>query len=49
MPPMQEGFTDISHNANDDQPAMRTNFKNGMRLMGREIEAMFLWQNQKVN
>ena len=39
---------DINHNANDDLPAMRTNFKNGMRLMGREIEAMFLRQSQMV-
>ena len=41
---------DINHNVGDDDdlPAMRTNFKNGMRLMGREIEAMFLRQSQMV-
>ena len=41
---------DINHNVDDDddQSAMRTNFRNGMRLLGREIEAMFLRQSQMV-
>ena len=39
---------DINHDANDDLPAMRTNFRNGMRLLGREIETMFLRQSQMV-
>ncbi len=28
---------------------MRTNFKNGLRLVGREIEAIFLRQSERVN
>lgn len=39
---------DISRSDRDDQPAMRTNFKNGMHLVGREIEAMFLRQSEMV-
>ncbi len=29
----------------DGLPAMRANFRNGLRLVGREIEAMFLAQS----
>lgn len=32
----------------EDLPDMRANFKNGLRLVGREIEAMFLKQSQMV-
>ena len=39
---------DINRSDSDDQPAMRTNFKNGMHLVGREIEAMFLRQSEMV-
>ena len=38
---------DISHGPGDDGlPAMRANFRNGLRLAGREIEAMFLRQSE---
>ena len=33
----------------EDLPAMRANFKNGLRLVGREIEAIFLRQSEMVN
>ena len=37
---------DLNHNSGDDDlPAMRANFRNGLRLVGREIEAMFLRQS----
>ena len=40
---------DISHGPGDDGlPAMRANFRNGLRLVGREIEAMFLRQSEMV-
>ena len=40
---------DISHCPGDDGlPAMRANFRNGLRLVGREIEAMFLRQSEMV-
>ncbi len=32
----------------DDLPAMRTNFRNSLRLVGKEIEAMFLAQSAMV-
>ena len=32
----------------DDLPAMRANFRNGLRLVGREIEALFLKQADTV-
>ena len=32
-----------------DLPAMRADFKNGLRLVGREIEAIFLRQSEMVN
>lgn len=40
---------DLNHNPDDDDlPAMRTNVKNGPRLVGREIEAMLLRQSEMV-
>ena len=40
---------DISRGPGDDGlPAMRANFRNGLRLVGREIEAMFLRQSDMV-
>ena len=39
---------DINSDASDDLPAMRANFRNGLRLVGREIEAMFLRQSEMV-
>ena len=36
------------HPGDDDLPAMRTNFRNGLRLVGREIEAMVLRQSNMV-
>ncbi len=40
---------DISRGPGDDGlPAMRANFGNGLRLVGREIEAMFLRQSDMV-
>ena len=32
----------------DDRPALRTHFRNGLRLVGKEIEAMFLAQSARV-
>ena len=32
----------------DDRPAMRANFKNGLRLVGKEIEALFLKQAETI-
>ncbi len=32
----------------DDRPALRTNFRNGLRLVGKEIEALFLAQSVRV-
>ena len=32
----------------DDLPAMRANVRNGLRLVGKEIEAMFLRQSDMV-
>ncbi len=32
----------------DDRPALRTHFRNGLRLVGKEIEALFLAQSARV-
>lgn len=39
---------DINGGDGDDQPAMRANFRNGMRLVGKEIEALFMRQSDAV-
>ncbi len=40
---------DINHSPDDDDlPAMRANFKNGPRLVGRGIEVMFFRQSESV-
>ena len=41
--------SDLNRGDREDLPAMRTNFKNGLRLVGREIEAIFLRQSEMVN
>ncbi len=41
--------SDLNRGDSEDLPAMRTNFKNGLRLVGREIEAIFLRQSERVN
>ena len=41
--------SDLNRGDSEDLPAMRTNFKNGLRLVGREIEAIFLRQSEMVN
>ena len=39
---------DINGGDGDGQPAMRANFRNGLRLVGKEIEALFLRQADTV-
>ena len=39
---------DDINGGDEDQPAMRANFRNGLRLVGKEIEAMFLAQSAMV-
>ena len=41
--------SDLNSADSEDLPAMRANFKNGLRLVGREIEAIFLRQSEMVN
>ena len=41
--------SDLNRGDREDLPAMRTNFKNGLRLVGREIEAIFPRQSEMVN
>ncbi len=40
---------DLNSADSEDLPTMRANFKNGLRLVGREIEAIFLRQSEMVN
>ena len=39
---------DINSGDGGDQPAMRANFRNGLRLVGKEIEALFMQQADAV-
>ncbi len=39
---------DINGGGGEDLPAMRANFRNGLRLVGKEIEALFLKQAETV-
>ena len=39
---------DINGGDGDGEPAMRANFQNGLRLVGKEIEALFLRQADAV-
>ncbi len=39
---------DINGGGDEDLPAMRANFRNGLRLVGKEIEALFLKQAETV-
>ena len=41
--------SDLNSGDSEDLPAMRTNFKNGLRPVGREIEAVFLRQSEMVD
>ena len=41
--------SDLNGGDSEDLPAMRANFRNGLRLVGREIEAIFLRQSEMVN
>ena len=40
--------SDINGGGGEDLPDMRASFRNGLRLVGKEIEAMFLKQSQMV-
>ena len=40
--------SDLNSGDSEDLPAMRTNFKNGLRLVGREIEAIFLKRRDRA-
>ena len=41
--------SDLNGGDGEDLPAMRANFRNGLRLVGREIEAIFLKQSEMVS
>ena len=41
--------SDLNRADSEELAAMRANFKNGLRLVGREIEAIFLRQAEMVN
>ena len=41
--------SDLNSGDCEDLPAMRANFRNGLRLVGREIEAIFPKQTEMVN
>ena len=41
--------SDLNSGDGEDLPAMRANFRNGLRLVGREVEAIFLRQSEMVS